>query len=137
MKFKFIDPKKDPEYAQELMLRWEVLQKPLGRAPGSEVQPEERQSFHLIAYEKKKVIGCVLFCPDGTEKGHLFQMALSEEYQGKGFGRQMLSFLEQALSKKGFKEIYLSSTPETIGFYQRMGFHFEPKESSVQLMKKI
>jgi ribosomal protein S18 acetylase RimI-like enzyme len=83
MKFKFIKLT-DPYYRDELMLRWEVLRKPLGMPPGSELQPEEKDSFHLIALEKKQLVGCVLFHPESQTEGKIFQMALSEEYRGQG-----------------------------------------------------
>jgi N-acetylglutamate synthase-like GNAT family acetyltransferase len=129
LKFRFITPA-DPEYPQELMLRWEVLAKPLGIPPGKEQPAEESESLHLIALEKKKMVGCVLFCPEGALRGRVHQMALSEEYQGRGFGRKMLSKLEQTLAARGFKEIYLLAPTEKVGFYNRMGFESdgEPKK---------
>jgi hypothetical protein len=68
MKFRFITPK-DPEYPQELMLRWEVLAKPLGLPPGMEEVLEEAKSLHLIAVDRKKLVGCVLFRPEGDTQG--------------------------------------------------------------------
>jgi ribosomal protein S18 acetylase RimI-like enzyme len=124
MKFRFITPQ-DPEYDQELMLRWEVLSKPLGMPPGSQIVEQESKSFHLIAVDRKKLVGCVLFFPENDSHGLLFQMALSEEYQGKGFGRRLISMLEHTLLEKGYKEVYLLAPPEKIGFYERMGYENE------------
>ena len=93
MKFRFIRTQ-DPEYTKELMLRWEVLSKPLGMPPGSDIFPEEKESIHLIAMEGKNVVGCVLFHPETAHEGRLYQMAVSEEYHGKGFGRQLIGTLE-------------------------------------------
>lgn len=124
IKFRFITPA-DPEYPHELMLRWEVLLKPLGLPPGKEQASEETESLHLIALEKKKMIGCVLFCPEGDGRGRLHQLALSEEYHGQGFGRKMISTLEQALITKGFKEVYLLAPAENVGFYAQMGYESE------------
>lgn len=141
MKFRFIRSH-DPEYQQELMLRWEALRKPLGMPPGSERLPDDEQGLHLLAMEGKKVVGCVLFYPEGDRKGRLDQMAVSEEYRGRGFGRKLLLALEQALTKKGFKDLYLYSGVEAVGFYERMGYQKEG-ESVVKLgqphhlMKKI
>lgn len=140
MRFRFITPK-DPEYPQELMLRWEVLAKPQGIPPGKELAPEEEKSWHLIAIDHKKLVGCVLFCPESATGGRLFQMALSEEYQGRGFGRKLIATLEKALFEKGIQEVHLFAPPERIGFYNSMGYesHGETvKERGVllQRMKK-
>ena len=68
MKFCFITPV-DPAYQHELMLRWEVLFKPLGLPPGGEVEADEKKSLHLIALEKKKLVGCVVFSPESETAG--------------------------------------------------------------------
>lgn len=140
IKFRFITPD-DPEYPQELMLRWEVLLKPLGLPPGKEQPSEETESLHLIAFEKKKMIGCILFHPEGEIKGRVHQMALSEEYRGRGFGRKMLHTLEQALVSRGIKEVCLLAPADKIAFYSRVGFASEgdlKKDKGVfwQMMKK-
>ena len=66
MKYKFITVD-GPEYPAERMLRWEVLDKPLGIPPGTEILPEELQSLHLIALDGKRLVGCVCFYPEGNE----------------------------------------------------------------------
>jgi ribosomal protein S18 acetylase RimI-like enzyme len=124
MKFRFIQCE-DPEYQAELMLRWEALRKPLGLPPGSERHPEEAESIHLLALEGKRIVGCVLFYPENSEKGRLYQMAVSEEYRGQGFGRKLLAKLEESLKQKGYHEVYLYARDESLGFYERMGFHKE------------
>ncbi|MBS3904154.1 MAG: GNAT family N-acetyltransferase [Simkania sp.] len=124
MKFKFIKTHQ-PEYPKELMLRWEVLRKPLGMPPGSELFPEENESLHLVAIEGKQVVGCVLFHQENEERGKLFQMAISPEYHGIGFSRRLMLTLEQALVKKGIREVYLLAGDEAISFYSHMGYHVE------------
>ena len=140
MQFKFIRTK-DPEYGKALMIRWEVLFKPLGKPPGAEVLPDEEKSLHYIALEKKTVVGCVLFCPAEENSGVLHQMAVSEEYQGRGFGRKLLTTFEQALAEKGICEVRLHTPVEKVGFYHRMGYHpsgssTEKFGTSYQLMTK-
>ncbi len=130
MKFRFIRTQ-DPEYATELMLRWENLRKPLGLPPGSEVLPEDKDSLHFTAYDKKQMVGCVVFHPENKEKGRLYQMAVSQEYRGKGFGRKMIATLEQFLSKSGYKEVYLYARDESIGFYKRVGYHLDGESTQL------
>jgi len=140
MRFKFIQ-KKDPEYTKERMLRWEVLSKPQGMPPESVYTPEEEASLHFVAIEGKSVVGCVLFYPETPEGGRVHQMAISEEYRGKGFGRQLLTTLEHELVKRGVKEVHLFARQDTLGFYEQMGYHLRgnPLEIggiSQQLMQK-
>lgn len=120
-KFKFIKPQ-GPEYYAERMLRWEVLRKPIGMPPGSEALEGDLSSLHLVALEGKKVIGCVCFSPESQTDGQIYQMAISEEYRGKGFGRQLISTLEHALLERGFKNVYLYAGSDIEYFYSRMGY---------------
>ncbi len=124
MKFKFIKTHQ-PEYPKELMLRWEVLRKPLGMPPGSEVFPEEEESLHLIALEGKQVVGCVLFHQEQEARGKLFQLAVSSEYQGKSFSKKLMLTLEQALIKRGIREVYLLARDELVRFYSHLGYQAE------------
>jgi len=124
MKFKFIKPQ-SPEYCAERMLRWEVLRKPLGMPPGSEALPEDELSLHLVALQGKKVVGCVCFHQENETHGRIYQMAISEDYQGSGFGRKLIYTLENSLIKRGIRDVYLYARLESEGFYQRMGYHSE------------
>lgn len=122
MKFQFIAPE-GPDYEAERMLRWEILRKPLGLPPGSELDPEDPKSLHLVAIDRKQIVGCVCFFPESKEAGRIFQMALSEEYQGKGFGRKLLYALEVALAEQGFVLAEVVARQESQGFYRKMGYH--------------
>lgn len=131
MKFKLINPE-GPEYEAERLLRWEVLSKPHGMPPGSEIFPEELQSLHLIALEGKRLVGCICFHPESVSNGRIFEMAVSEEYQGPRFGRKLLHTLEQMLAKRGISDVYLYVRAESEEFYSLMGYRPEG-ESIVQM----
>jgi N-acetylglutamate synthase-like GNAT family acetyltransferase len=140
LQFKFID-QDGPEYEKEKMLRWEALGKPLGLPPESELVSQDKECMHLIAIEKKKIIGCVCFFPSNADEGEIFQMAVSEEYRGKGFGRKLIHALEKALSEKGIKQLFLYAWEETEGFYKKMGYRPEGEQVkrngvNCRLMKK-
>jgi N-acetylglutamate synthase-like GNAT family acetyltransferase len=127
MKFKLITPD-GPEYDAERMLRWEVLAKPLGIPPEMEegAAAQETGSLHLIALDGKKLVGCVCFHPEGQGNGRIFEMAVSEEYRGQGFGRQLLHTLEKTLVQHGIKDVYLFAPPDAEQFYSLMGY--QPEE---------
>ena len=127
-------------YLKEKLLRWEVLNKPLGLPPGSEVFPEEEESLHLVALEKRQVIGCVLFHPETQDSGRLYQLAISQEYRGQGFGRKMVVALEKELIKRGVREVHLQANDEAINFYRSLGFRpsdfSEHQAASIQTLSK-
>lgn len=109
-------------YIKEKLLRWEVLVKPMGLPPGSEVFPEEEESLHLVALEKRQVVGCVLFHQETSERGRLYQLAISQEYSGLGFRRKMVTALEKELIRRGVREVHLQAADEAVGFYRSLGF---------------
>ncbi len=140
MQFKFIDPE-GPEYETECMLRWESLAKPLGLPPDAELIAQDEKSMHMIAVEKKKIIGCVCFLAHNASEGEIFHMAVSEDYQGRGFGRKLIHAMEQALYEKGFRQMKVFAGSDAEGFYKKMGYHPEEefiKRNGAQcrLMKK-
>ncbi|NDD58586.1 MAG: N-acetyltransferase [Chlamydiae bacterium] len=124
MKFKVITPA-HAYYRNELMLRWELLRKPLGMPPGSEVIPEEKECLHLLVMDLKKVVGCLVFHPDTHSTGTLKQVALSHDCGGHGFGRKVVHALEIELIKKGITEIQVFAPKDLEGFYESCGFHAE------------
>ena len=111
-----------PEYAQELDLRWRVLRKPLGFAPEAVAFPFEAESLHLVALDAGRVVGCVLFHPEGTETGRLFQMAVEPDRQGTGLGTTLVRALEAELARRGFREVILHARDSAVGFYARLGY---------------
>ena len=121
MKFKFITLS-DPYYRDELMLRWEVIEKPKGLPPGLETLSEEKESIHLIALEKKQLVGCIVCHPLSETEGKIFDIALSDEYRGKPFSRQMLYTMEEFLLNKGISHVYILAVEEMREFYFHLGF---------------
>jgi predicted GNAT family N-acyltransferase len=111
-----------PEYAQELDLRWRVLRQPLGFAPDAVAFPFEAESLHLVALDGGRVVGCVLFHPEGTETGRLFQMAVEPHRQGTGLGTRLVRTLERELARRGFREVVLHARDTAVGFYARLGY---------------
>ncbi len=124
MQFKVISLS-DPYYRDELMLRWEAIEKPKGLPPGSERLREEREGFHFVAIEKKQLVGCIVCHPQSASEGKIFHLAFSEEYKGRPFSRQMLGALEEFLMDKGISHLYVEAGPEMKDFYAHLGFQVE------------
>ena len=109
-------------YDGEHELRYLVLRQPLGM-PRSSVRFEfEDESLHLVAHRGDTVLGCVLFYPDGSGGGRLFQMAVDPSLQGQGMGRRLVDHLEAHLRGEGIEHIVLHARDHTIGFYARLGY---------------
>lgn len=110
-------------YEPERQLRLEILRKPLGMLQ-VEKFPFEDNSLHLVAVDRAKVVGCLLFHPQ-DKSGRLYQMAVALEYQGIGLGRRLVRHLERRLIKEGFSSIYLHARTPVIPFYEKLGFRID------------
>ena len=112
----------DPLYQSERELRFRVLREPLGFEEGAESFDFEGESVHVVALKDEKVVGCVLFAPDGNGSGRLYQMAVAPNLQGHGLGRDLVRFLEVELSKQGIREVTMHAREAAVGFYERLGY---------------
>jgi N-acetylglutamate synthase-like GNAT family acetyltransferase len=124
MQFRFLQPG-SIEFQKGKMLRWEVLGKSLGVSPEMLHNQEDMNGLHLVAMDKKLIIGCVCFSPEEKTSGRIFQLVVSEEYQGKGFGRRLLGFLEKSLVDRGIESVYLYAQKEVECFYMSLGYQKE------------
>ena len=111
-----------PLYAGELELRFKVLREPLGYTRAQVAFPFEADSLHLVAHQGDTVLGCVLFNPEDSHGGRLFQMAVDPRLQGQGLGALLVRTLETELGKRGFTHVHLHARAPVVPFYERLGY---------------
>ena len=109
-------------YEGELDLRYRVLRAPLGWGRDTVTFPFEAESRHWVALEEGRVVGCVLFHPEGESEGRLFQMAVDPQVQGTGLGRELVGRLEKDVAATGIRRGTLHARATAMGFYQRLGY---------------
>jgi len=140
IEYRFINTE-EREYVQEKMLRSKILREPLGLPLGAEIFPFEAEALHLIALNHTSVVGCVMFHAE-NDGGRLLQMAVANEFQGMGIGRELMKSLEKKLREDNFSEIHLHARIEAIPFYKKLGYFtygeaFEEVGIEHRLMKKL
>lgn len=114
----------NPLYQKERELRNEILLRPIG-IPDFGWEMNDHKSWHFVAMEKSKLIGCVLLVPldEKILKGQLIQMAVDRDWQGKGIGKLLVQSLISFAASTGIKEIEIHSRAEVTPFYEQLGFH--------------
>lgn len=111
-----------PEYKQMTALRLEVLLRPIG-APESYINPEkERSDFLVGAFEEGVLIGCCVLTPHNTELIQLRQMAVRQDFQGRGVGAAIVAFAEKTAREKGFHRLMMHARDVVIPFYEKSGY---------------
>ena len=113
----------NPLYQKERELRNKVLLRPIG-IPDFGWEMNDSKSWHFIALDQNKLIGCVLLLPldHKKKKGQLMQMAVDKSWQGKGIGKLLVGSLLAFARKTGLKEIEIHSRSEVTSFYEQLGF---------------
>lgn len=79
----------------------------------------ENSGVVSFLYDENRLIGCGRALTDGIAQAAVYNIALAEEYRGRGLGRKLIeSILEQV---KGCVVI-LYTHPQTIAMYEKFGF---------------
>ncbi|MDN3642349.1 GNAT family N-acetyltransferase [Lutimonas halocynthiae] len=112
-----------PLYQQERELRNKILLRPIG-VPDYGWEMNDSKSWHFVAIDDAKVIGCVLLVPldENVQIGQLIQMAVDHHWQGKGVGKKLVKDLVAFAKTKEFTEIVIHSRAEVTSFYEALGF---------------
>jgi len=108
-------------YEEARRVRGKVLREPLGMGSIVEVFPFEAESWHFVALVDERVVGCALFHPRGDE-GRLFQMAVLEEYRGRGIGKALVAFLEETARERNLETVFLHARDYAVSFYSQCGY---------------
>lgn len=109
-----------------VMLRLEVLRKPLGLHFTAAQLEVERDAFHYAAYvnngNSPRLAATAFLMPlDGT-RVQLRQMAVSADLRGAGIGRALLQYMERDAVARGFGEIVADARVSALPFYLALGY---------------
>ena len=85
---------------------------------------EQKKAFSnsgavVFVYDGKRIIGVARALTDGLFQAAIYNVALEEEYQGRGIGREMIRHLLEQL--KG-QNVILYTHPRTVLMYEKLGF---------------
>lgn len=113
----------EPLYAQIYDLREEILRKPIGLSLKDEDLSGDALDIIFGALQNDKIIGCLMLHPaDRPDKIKFRQMAIANEWQGKGIGQQLMIAAEEYSWNAGKTKIALHARVSAQGFYERLGY---------------
>jgi N-acetylglutamate synthase-like GNAT family acetyltransferase len=117
-------PESPQEWEQYYDLRFTVLREPWGQPKGSEVLKDEHQVIHAMAVEQAtgKVLGVARLQQNSEEEGQVRCVAVSKDAQGKGVGKVLMQYLENAALQKGISYIVLDARENALPFYKAIGY---------------
>ncbi len=112
-----------PEQIESINLRYKVLREPLGLNFDENDLAKEYQDFHIAAYSNGEIVGVLLLKP--TENSAIIKMrqvAVANDWQGKGIGKSMVLFAEKFAFEKGYKKMELHAREAAVPFYLSLGY---------------
>ncbi|TWU21921.1 GNAT family N-acetyltransferase [Bythopirellula polymerisocia] len=110
------------EYEQSLVLRDEVLRKPLGLRFSDEDLVLERDFYHLVCLEDGRVVGCLVLVPQDEEDVRMRQVVVVPHLQRQGIGRGLIEFAEAVAREEGFTIITLNARDSAKVFYEKLDY---------------
>ena len=124
-----IEPNTSDEFKIYYNLRYEVLRKPWFQPKGSERDEEEETSLHRMIIDepngKAVAVGRLQF--NTIEEAQIRYMAVSDDYQGMGYGSKMVNVLDDIAREKGSQKIILQSRENALQFYKSNGYEIVEK----------
>lgn len=83
--------------------------------------PEDDNGMHLGLFDQNQLISILSFFK--SENSIQFRkFATIEQYQGKGYGSELLNYLLKICTDDGFERIWCNARKNASGFYSKFGF---------------
>lgn len=83
-------------------------------------------SFLVAENPEGRVIGCGAFIPLWTDMGEIMSLAVDDEYQGKGVGKDLVNALIEIGKKMKMPEVI--TLTYQVDFFRSMGFTIQDKD---------
>lgn len=108
-------------------LRYDVLRKPWSQSIDTASDGLELQSVNAYIEDQGRVIACGRLQDNGGGVGQVRFMAVAGDYQGKGLGNLIMSFLEEKAAVQDLRTIELQARANAVPFYERNGYTIREK----------
>ena len=115
-------------HKQMIDLRNDILRKPLGLSFTPADFQKEQQNILIGAFEVNKIVGCCVLTKVNERTIQLRQMAVNNEFQGKGVGKQIVQYAEKIAQEEKYKTIMMHARSVAVSFYKKLGYAIEGNE---------
>ncbi len=120
-----------PDYEACLVLREEVLRKPLGLSFDLPQIRQDDKSYSFLVLKpqnSQELIACCLLGKISDNTLRIRQVAVSENYQRQGFGKLLMKNAEEIAKNQNYKIVTLLAREAAFDFYQKLGYVFTGEE---------
>lgn len=110
------------EYDEVVKLRYEILRKPLNLHFTAEQLAAEKDYFHLGYYKEGVLIACLMLVPKEYGSIQMKQVAVAQNWQGKGIGAKLVNAAEKFAREKGFSLMFCHARNTAVPFYEKLNY---------------
>ena len=112
---------KSQEWINAVLLREEILRKPLGTCFTEQELDEEKDHFQIVEFINDTIVATSVLVPEG-EKMKMQRVVVSEKLRGANIGSNMMLFCETFALERRFKIIYCHARDSAVNFYIKNGY---------------
>jgi predicted GNAT family N-acyltransferase len=118
-----VEPASAEDFRQYYELRWKILRAPWRQPRGSERDPLDKDSTHLMLIDNtRRVTGVGRLHFNSIREAQIRYMAIAAIHQRSGLGRCLLEALEHRAQVLGAASIVLDARESALGFYRKYGY---------------
>lgn len=111
-----------------VQLRYKILRKPWSQSIESATDNLEANSYNAFITDKSgNIIACARLQENENKIGQIRFMAVEQNYQGQGLGKQIVAFLENQASLLHLQKIELQARENAVEFYRACGYSIKEK----------
>lgn len=112
---------KSPEWNQAVRLREKILREPLGSSFTERELEEEKNHIQIAGFLNDELIATAVLVPENNIL-KMQRVAVSEKFQGKGIGSNMMLFCEKLATARKFNVLYCHARDSAINFYMKNNY---------------
>jgi len=110
-------------YRESVDLRDRILRRPLGLEFTEKQLAAESNSIHVVGKIAGEVVATCLLVDRGEGRFQMRQVAVEGDFQRKGYGLQMIKFIEEQIKSQGGTHVFCHARVTVQAFYDRLGYH--------------
>jgi predicted GNAT family N-acyltransferase len=111
-----------PDYVKALKLRDRVLRKPLGLSFTEAELKKDEHDTHFGLFEGGTILACLILTETEDKQMKMRQVAVDDQYQGRGLGKELSLAAEKYAAGKGFTLMFCHARKTAAPFYQKLGY---------------
>lgn len=116
------NPRSEKEWDAYYDLRYRILREPLGKERGSERNEGDETGLHFALSENDVLIAVARLDRVNETVCQARFVAVESHLQGKGYGRKIMTALENEALKLGYHKLILHARDYALPFYEKLGY---------------